>query len=468
MSQLNRKKIHNWSKINNVLAITVYPETKDEIINILKYAKKNGKKISIMGHGCSHGDLFFYNNDNIIINTSKYNHILDFNKSKMTIKVESGASILKVNNFLFKKKLTFGSIPSNYEITIGGAVSNNVFGKDSHQSGLFNNNILEIEYVNKDFNIVTISSRDNPKNILEFIGSIGLLGIILCITIRIKELKSNLLIKKNIYYPSIDNFLDSYKKDNILKNDFHTIKINQFSNNFEVFVETYSFLQNFNKNHKYNDYYKFKTFYIFEKQLIIPKSFYKFIKRFILEIFSYLPMRFLWKRLTFFGFYLFKKQNKKAKNIHVMDLLHNNNFSDHNILFKRNGFYSFQIMIEMNNCKDLIKNYFHLAKKYKCESYLSTIKFLPKRNDFIYDYDEHVAIEIYSPRSNFNRKQDEFIKHIIELIIVNKNQVIISKDNILNKEQLYKIFPKLKKFMDLKKKYDPKNFFYSSYYDKLK
>lgn len=466
--KFNRKNIHNWSKINNVLAITVYPETKEEIVNILKYAKKNGKKISIMGHGCSHGDLFFYNNDNIVINTSKYNQILDFNKSKMTIKVESGASILKVNNFLFKKKLTFGSIPSNYEITIGGAVSNNVFGKDSHKSGLFNKNILEIEYVNKDFNIVTISSKDNPKNILEFIGSIGLLGIILCITIQIKELKSNLLIKKNIYYPSIDNFLESYKENKILRSDFHTIKVNQFSNNFEVFVETYSYLQNFNENHKYNDYYKFKTFYIFEKPLIIPKSFYKFIKRFILEIFSYLPMRFLWKILTFFGFYLFKKQNKKTKNIHVMDLLHNNNFSDHNILFKRNGFYSFQIMIEMNNCKDLIKKYFNLAKKYKCESYLSTIKFLPKRNDFIYDYNEHIAIEIYSPRSNFNKKQDEFIKQIIELIIFNKNQVIISKDNILNKEQLFKIFPKLKKFMDLKKVYDPKNFFYSSYYDKLK
>ena len=138
------------------------------------------------------------------------------------------------------------------------------------------------------------------------------------------------------------------------------------------------------------------------------------------------------------------------------------------ILFKRYGFYSFQIMIKLNDSRIMIKKYFDLAKRYKCESYLSTIKFLPKRNDFIYDYDKHIAIEVYTPRSLINRRQNEFLENIINLIIENNNQIIISKDNILNKLQFNKIFPKIENFRKLKKRLDPNNFFYSSYFDKLK
>ena len=466
--KFDRKKIHSWSKINNTTTSTTYPETTEEILSILKYAKNNKKKISIMGHGCSHGDLFFYNNKNIVINTTKFNNILDFDYENQTIKVQSGASVLKVNNFLFDKKLVLSSVPSNYEITIGGAVSNNVFGKDSHLYGFFDKNIIEIEYIDNNLNIHSISIFQDPNKIKQFISSIGLLGFIISIKLKAKKLKSNILIKESKYYPSINFFLSNYKKDRILDKDFHTIKVNQFNKNFEVFAETYTFANNFNGDFSYIDLYKFKSFIFLNRSFKIKRFFYKHIKNTILKIFSYMPVRFLWKSLNLIGFYYFKKNKKKKVNyIHIMDLLHNNNFSDHNILLK-NGFYSFQIMIDLKEAKHLIKKYFQMARKYKCESYLSTIKFLPKRNDFVYNYDKHIVIEIYSPRVQMNYRQKEFLNKIINFIILNKNQVIISKDNVLNKNQLTKIFTKIYDFKKIKKELDPDDFFYSSYYDRIK
>lgn len=461
-----RKNIHSWSRLNKVNTAVVYPKTNEEIIDIFKDAKKNGKKISIMGHGCSHGDLFFFDNQNIVVNTRNFNNILNFDKSREFIKVQSGASILKVNNFLYSKKFTINCIPSNYEITIGGAVSNNVFGKDSHLKGLFGNNLLEIVYINHKLEIIKVSSQKEMANL---VSTIGLLGFILNVTLKIEKLKSNILLKKNYYYKSIDNFLDNYKYDKLLEKDFHTIKVNQFKNNYEVFVETYMFSKSYDKKSKYYDINKFKTFLFFKKEIRVNKFLYKIIKNFTLIVCSLIPMRIFWKVLNLLGFYYFKKNNnKKIQSIHIMNLLHNNNFSDHNILFKRYGFYSFQIMIKLNDSKTLIKKYFDLAKKYKCESYLSTIKFLPKRNDFIYDYDKHIAIEIYTPRTLMNRRQNEFLEKIINLIIENNNQIIISKDNILNKLQFNKIFPKIENFRKLKNKFDPNNFFHSSYFDKIK
>ena len=66
----------------------------------------------------------------------------------------------------------------------------------------------------------------------------------------------------------------------------------------------------------------------------------------------------------------------------------------------------------------------------------------------------------------FNQKK--FIDQITKLIIINKDQIIISKDNILNKEQFCKIFPKIKDFKIIKNKNDPNNFYYSAYYNKIK
>ena len=117
------------------------------------------------------GIIFNFDSQNIVVNTCNFNNILDFDKSREFIKVESGASILKVNNFLYDKKFTINCIPSNYEITIGGAVSNNVFGKDSHLKGLFGNNLLEIVYINHNLEILKISSQKEIGKLSQYYRS---------------------------------------------------------------------------------------------------------------------------------------------------------------------------------------------------------------------------------------------------------------------------------------------------------
>ena len=90
------------------------------------------------GHGCSYSDLFMHSKG-IIINFKNLNKIINFNSQNNTLLVEPGTSVSQVNQFLFNKNLTINSIPSNFEVTVGGAISNNVYGKDSHNAGYFSN-----------------------------------------------------------------------------------------------------------------------------------------------------------------------------------------------------------------------------------------------------------------------------------------------------------------------------------------
>ena len=108
-----------------------------------------------------------------------------------------------------------------------------------------------------------------------------------------------------------------------------------------------------------------------------------------------------------------------------------------------------------------------MAQDTKNESFLSHLIYLKKRNDFIYNIEDHVALVMPFLKKKRNDKQIIFINKLIKLIIKNNCQLTISKDNLLDKDSFYKIFPKVKKFKTLKKKLDKNCFFSSSYYERI-
>ena len=81
--------------------------------------------------------------------------------------------------------------------------------------------------------------------------------------------------------------------------------------------------------------------------------------------------------------------------------------------------------------------------------------------------DEHVSIMISLPKNKNSKKQDLLLKEIVGLIIDNKCQLNLAKDNVISKEDGLKIFPKIKEFEMLKKDHDKNYFFSSSYYERI-
>ena len=204
---LKKKKINSWALLQKLNCNIIYPKNTKELKEILNYAKKNNLSVIAMGHGCSYGDLFMHSKG-IIINFKNLNKIINFNSRNNTLLVEPGISVSQVNQFLFNKNLTINSIPSNFEVTVGGAISNNVYGKDSHNAGYFSNNVSKITYINDNLDTKTLSKKDNRVEFEKFIGSIGLLGIIIEIEIIGSELKSQYLNSKNHYLNnSLQDFL---------------------------------------------------------------------------------------------------------------------------------------------------------------------------------------------------------------------------------------------------------------------
>ena len=466
-----KKCINSWTYFQKLNCNIVYPKDQKELNDVLHHAKNKNLSVIAMGHGCSYGDLFMHNKG-IVINFKNLNKIISFNSKNKSLVVEPGVSISEVNQFFFKKNLTINSIPSNFEITIGGAIANNVYGKDSYYvGGYFCDNISKITYIDDNLNIKTLSKKDNEVKFNKFIGSIGLLGIIIEVEIVGSELKSQYLTSKTYYLNNFDEFFNFYKKIDLKKIPFCSIKLDPFSKNKKlgrVSVNTYNWdYEKKNTLSEIKDINLYKKISLFGLNFYLSRKKYNFIKSSVFSICALFSNRYIWKILNLVSFSYFKLNNGKTGKIHVLDLYNNNNFTDHNIIFKPLGFYSFQILIPLKVYYSTIIKLLKIIQESKNEPFMCQIMFLPKRKDFIYEIDDHVAFSIPFLKKKDSNNQELFVRKIVDIIIENKCQLFISKDNIINREDCLKIFPKINDFKMIKKDLDKNFFFSSSYYERV-
>ena len=121
------------------------------------------------------------------------NKVIDYDKKKKIIEVESGVKLKDVLLISLKDNLFLPSTPGGLDITVGGAISNNIHGKDCFKNGYFENNVKSIKVLTAQGVIIKIS-KDEFKEFFENIfSSFGLLGIICSVEIELKEIKSSFL-----------------------------------------------------------------------------------------------------------------------------------------------------------------------------------------------------------------------------------------------------------------------------------
>ena len=106
------KKISNWSNTINLNQNIFYPKNLKELIFIIERSKYQNKKISFIGSGNSYGDCFF--SKSIVISLKYFNKVLEFNRKKLSITVQSGMKLKNLINLILPKKLIINSLPGTY------------------------------------------------------------------------------------------------------------------------------------------------------------------------------------------------------------------------------------------------------------------------------------------------------------------------------------------------------------------
>ena len=98
--------------------------------------------------------------------------------------------------------------PGTSFVTIGGAIANDVHGKNHHCVGTFGAHVRKIALHRSDKGLLLCSAGENPDMLRATVGGLGLTGVIAWADIQLKRIGGPWMASESIPFSSLKAFLD--------------------------------------------------------------------------------------------------------------------------------------------------------------------------------------------------------------------------------------------------------------------
>jgi len=187
--------------------LVVYPESKEEVSQILTYANERNIPVTPFGVGSSLEGHIIPTKGGITLNLSLMNKVVEVRPDDFIVKVQPGVTRSQLNKELKNYGLFFPVDPGA-DATIGGMVSTNASGTNSVKYGTMKDQVLGLEVVLADGRVVRTggmavksSAGYNLTSLL--VGSEGTLGIFTEITLRLRGIPE-VTVAGRVLFSSID------------------------------------------------------------------------------------------------------------------------------------------------------------------------------------------------------------------------------------------------------------------------
>ena len=222
--------------------LVIFPETIEDVQNILKYANLHNIPVVARGAGTNMVGACICNKGGIVLNFSKMNKILEFNPKDMTMRVQPGTILEDIKKLAETEHLFYPPDPSNYKVsTIGGSIAQSSGGAKSFKYGTTKDYILSLTLVLADGTLVKFGTG-TVKDAVGYhlsqliVGSEGTLAIVVEAELKLIPLpESNAVI--TAYFDTIEDA--TFAVNDIIKERIFPATIDFMDNNSINTVERF-------------------------------------------------------------------------------------------------------------------------------------------------------------------------------------------------------------------------------------
>ncbi|GAB1855530.1 FAD-binding and (Fe-S)-binding domain-containing protein [Flavobacteriaceae bacterium MHTCC 0001] len=218
------------ASVYRILPLAVaYPKTKDDVKQLIQFAKQHNTSIIPRTAGTSLAGQCV--GKGIVLDVSKYfNRILSFDEKAKTVTVEPGVVRDQLNNYLAPYGLFFGpNTSTSNRCMIGGMVGNNSSGTTSIKYGVTRDKVLALETILSDGSEVSFGALSSEK----FIEKTKLHSfeghIYKTIYDELKDTSAQKEIKASFPKPSIHRRNTGYAIDELIKSGVFSNSSEQFN-----------------------------------------------------------------------------------------------------------------------------------------------------------------------------------------------------------------------------------------------
>lgn len=144
------------------------------------------------GSGRSYGDSCLAQSDHVL-HLRTLDRFIASDWENGVLVAEAGVTLGEVLNLAIPRGWFLPVTPGTKFVTLGGAVANDVHGKNHHVQGTFGRHVRRFELLRSDQDALVCSPEENSELFAATIGGLGLTGIILWVEIQLTPILSSRL-----------------------------------------------------------------------------------------------------------------------------------------------------------------------------------------------------------------------------------------------------------------------------------
>ena len=159
------------------------------------------------GNGHSYGDVCL-NSEGLLLDARGLDHFIAFDSAEGILRCESGVMLGEILAITVPRGWFPPVVPGTRFVTIGGAIANDIHGKNHHTAGTFGCHVRCLELLRSDGQRLRCSPSENPEWFRATIGGLGLTGLIIWAEIALKRIDNPVMEVETIRYENLDDFFE--------------------------------------------------------------------------------------------------------------------------------------------------------------------------------------------------------------------------------------------------------------------
>jgi FAD/FMN-containing dehydrogenase len=157
------------------------------------------------GNGRSYGDSCLASS-NHVLHTRSLDRFIVPDWEHGIVLAEAGVTLGEVLAAAIPQGWFLSVVPGTQFATLGGAVANDVHGKNHHLRGTFGNHVLRFGLLRHGQPSMTCSPTENAELFHATIGGLGLTGVIDWVEIRLQPIRSSEIDTTTVRFGGLDEF----------------------------------------------------------------------------------------------------------------------------------------------------------------------------------------------------------------------------------------------------------------------
>jgi FAD/FMN-containing dehydrogenase len=159
------------------------------------------------GNGRSYGDACL-NGGGTLLQTRSLDRFIRFDPECGVLACESGVLLADILQLVLPAGWCLPVVPGTAYVTVGGAIANDVHGKNHHRAGTFGSCVRQFELLRSNGERLVCSPDDNPQWFAATVAGLGLTGVITWAELQLRRVPGAFLTVESVRFRNLDEFFE--------------------------------------------------------------------------------------------------------------------------------------------------------------------------------------------------------------------------------------------------------------------